>query len=81
MIKEVSAKPFVKWGSAFCSGAIGSALFNPIDLVKVRFQSAQGDTPSGVIASAADSSGYQTLLGRQDAANTADMLGSQRFSA
>lgn len=29
----------VKWGSAFLSGGIGSALFNPVDLVKVRFQS------------------------------------------
>jgi len=31
--------PVVKWSSAFLSGAIGSALFVPIDLVKIRFQS------------------------------------------
>lgn len=31
--------PIVKWLSAFLSGGIGSALFNPVDLVKVRFQS------------------------------------------
>lgn len=46
-IKEITQKitkqevdsVVVKWGSAFLSGGIGSALFNPIDLVKVRFQS------------------------------------------
>ena len=26
--------PIVKWTSAFLSGAIGSAIFNPVDLVK-----------------------------------------------
>lgn len=31
--------PIVKWTSAFLSGAIASAMFNPVDLVKVRFQS------------------------------------------
>jgi len=31
--------PLLKWSSAFLSGAIGSAIFNPVDLVKVRFQS------------------------------------------
>jgi len=31
--------PFLKWSSAFLSGAIGSAIFNPVDLIKVRFQS------------------------------------------
>ena len=31
--------PHIKWASSFLSGAIGSALFNPIDLVKVRYQS------------------------------------------
>eukprot|EP00581_Thalassiosira_minuscula_P000198 CAMPEP_0183736628 /NCGR_PEP_ID=MMETSP0737-20130205/49798_1 /TAXON_ID=385413 /ORGANISM="Thalassiosira miniscula, Strain CCMP1093" /LENGTH=88 /DNA_ID=CAMNT_0025970681 /DNA_START=2 /DNA_END=264 /DNA_ORIENTATION=+ len=31
--------PLVKWSSAFLSGAIGAAIFNPFDLVKVRFQS------------------------------------------
>ena len=31
--------PIVKWLSAFTSGAIGSAIFNPIDVVKVRYQS------------------------------------------
>ena len=34
-----SNSPVIKWSSAFLSGAIGAALFNPIDLVKVRFQS------------------------------------------
>lgn len=28
----------VKWISSFSSGALGGALFNPVDLVKVRFQ-------------------------------------------
>ncbi|KAL7547983.1 hypothetical protein ACHAWF_011256 [Thalassiosira exigua] len=32
--------PVVKWLSAFTSEAIGSAIFNPIDVVKVRFQTA-----------------------------------------
>lgn len=36
----------VKWGSAFISGALGSALFNPIDLIKVRFQSHLPNTPA-----------------------------------
>jgi len=36
-----SSSPIVKWLSAFTSGAISSAIFNPIDVVKVRFQSAQ----------------------------------------
>lgn len=43
MVKNVSDadinSPLVKWGSAYVSGAIGSALFNPVDLLKVRFQS------------------------------------------
>lgn len=34
------SSPLIKWLSAFTSGAIGSAIFNPIDVVKVRFQSA-----------------------------------------
>lgn len=37
--------PVVKWSSAFLSGAIGAAIFNPIDLVKVRFQSQLPGTP------------------------------------
>ena len=37
--EENSTSPVVKWCSAFLSGGIGSALFNPIDLIKVRFQS------------------------------------------
>jgi len=37
--KQEADSVVVKWGSAFLSGGIGSALFNPIDLVKVRFQS------------------------------------------
>ncbi|KAL3764069.1 hypothetical protein ACHAW5_010439 [Stephanodiscus triporus] len=40
-----SSSPLVKWMSAFTSGAIGSALFNPVDLVKVRYQSARGRPP------------------------------------
>jgi hypothetical protein len=35
-----SSSPIVKWLSAFTSGACASAIFNPIDVVKVRFQSA-----------------------------------------
>lgn len=31
--------PPLKWASAFASGAVGAAIFNPIDLVKVRLQS------------------------------------------
>mmetsp|Transcript_21584 Transcript_21584/g.43243 ORF Transcript_21584/g.43243 Transcript_21584/m.43243 type:complete len:291 (-) Transcript_21584:8-880(-) len=37
--------PIVKWFSAFTSGAIGSAIFNPIDVVKVRFQSQLPNAP------------------------------------
>lgn len=37
--------PIVKWLSAFTSGAIGSAIFNPVDVVKVRFQSQLPNTP------------------------------------
>lgn len=36
---ENENSPIIKWGGAFLSGGLGSALFNPIDLVKVRFQS------------------------------------------
>jgi len=39
------SSPIVKWLSAFTSGAIGSAIFNPIDVVKVRFQSAGANKP------------------------------------
>jgi len=41
--------PSLKWGSSFLSGAVGAAIFNPIDLVKVRMQScsaAPGSAPS-----------------------------------
>ena len=34
------SSPSVKWLFAFTSGAIGSAIFNLIDVVKVRFQTA-----------------------------------------
>jgi len=37
--------PIIKGMSAFTSGAIGSAIFNPIDVVKVRFQSAATQIP------------------------------------
>ena len=37
--------PLVKWGSAYVSGGLSSAIFNPFDLVKVRFQSAAGALP------------------------------------
>lgn len=37
--------PIIKWLSAFTSGAIGSAIFNPIDVVKVRFQSQLPNAP------------------------------------
>lgn len=37
--------PVVKWLSAFTSGAIGSAIFNPIDVLKVRFQSQLPNEP------------------------------------
>ena len=37
--------PSVKWLSAFTSGAIGAALFNPVDLVKVRLQTSTGPEP------------------------------------
>ena len=40
-----SPSPLVKWLSAFTSGAIGSALFNPVDVVKVRYQSTPGPIP------------------------------------
>ena len=36
---QEGGSPAVKWASAFLSGGIGSALFNPVDLIKVRFQS------------------------------------------
>lgn len=36
---EPDDSPVVKWASSFTSGAIGAAIFNPVDLVKVRFQS------------------------------------------
>ncbi|CAD7968768.1 unnamed protein product [Amoebophrya sp. A120] len=34
-----SSSVLTKWSSAFLAGAIGSAMFTPLDLVKVRFQS------------------------------------------
>ena len=40
LFNDDGSSPIVKWLSAFTSGAIGSAIFNPIDVVKVRFQSA-----------------------------------------
>lgn len=33
--------PPLKWAASFLSGAVGAALFNPIDLVKVRLQTCQ----------------------------------------
>lgn len=39
------SSPIVKIISSFTSGAIGSAIFNPIDVVKVRFQSAGANQP------------------------------------
>ena len=39
------SSPIVKILSSFTSGAIGSAIFNPIDVVKVRFQSAGANKP------------------------------------
>jgi hypothetical protein len=39
------SSPLVKWLSAFTSGAIGSAIFNPIDVLKVRFQSQLPNEP------------------------------------
>ena len=39
-----SSSPMVKWLSAFTAGAIASAIFNPIDVVKVRFQSSAHTT-------------------------------------
>lgn len=35
----------IKWLSSFSSGAIGAAIFNPIDLVKVRFQTSLPGQP------------------------------------
>ncbi|KAL7529452.1 hypothetical protein ACHAWF_002979 [Thalassiosira exigua] len=40
-----SSSPWVKWLAAFTTGAIGSAIFNPVDVVKVRFQAATGAPP------------------------------------
>ena len=40
-----SSSPLVKWLSAFTSGAIGGALFNPVDVVKIRFQSSASHQP------------------------------------
>ena len=40
-----SSSPLVKWLSAFTSGAIGGALFNPVDVVKIRFQSSASHRP------------------------------------
>ena len=39
------SSPIVKILSSFTSGAIGSAIFNPIDVIKVRFQSAGANKP------------------------------------
>ena len=40
-----ATSPLIKWCSAFSSGAIGAAIFNPVDVVKVRFQSQLPDQP------------------------------------
>eukprot|EP00751_Fragilariopsis_kerguelensis_P016334 CAMPEP_0170834060 /NCGR_PEP_ID=MMETSP0734-20130129/720_1 /TAXON_ID=186038 /ORGANISM="Fragilariopsis kerguelensis, Strain L26-C5" /LENGTH=265 /DNA_ID=CAMNT_0011200531 /DNA_START=193 /DNA_END=987 /DNA_ORIENTATION=+ len=40
------SSPIVKILSSFTSGTIGSSLFNPIDVVKVRFQSAGPNKPT-----------------------------------
>jgi len=50
--------PGAKWASAFASGGIGSALFNPIDLLKVRFQSHLPGTPKPFPSIA---SGFKTI--------------------
>ena len=45
-----NTSPFVKYGSALLSGAIGSAIANPFDLVKTRFQAAvvkKGESGTG----------------------------------
>eukprot|EP00405_Crypthecodinium_cohnii_P016059 CAMPEP_0206462676 /NCGR_PEP_ID=MMETSP0324_2-20121206/26123_1 /ASSEMBLY_ACC=CAM_ASM_000836 /TAXON_ID=2866 /ORGANISM="Crypthecodinium cohnii, Strain Seligo" /LENGTH=300 /DNA_ID=CAMNT_0053934883 /DNA_START=24 /DNA_END=926 /DNA_ORIENTATION=- len=41
--------PIMKWVSSFLSGGIGAAMFNPIDLIKVRLQSSL--TPGGTLLS------------------------------
>lgn len=38
-IVQDDKSPVLKWSSAFLSGAIGAAIFNPVDVIKVRFQS------------------------------------------
>lgn len=45
MFNDDGSSPMVKWLSAFTAGALGSAIFNPIDVVKVRFQSAANSQP------------------------------------
>lgn len=40
-----TSSPWIKLLSSFTSGAIGSAIFNPVDVVKVRFQSAPKSPP------------------------------------
>ena len=45
-----NTSPFVKYGSALFSGALGSTFANPFDLVKTRFQAAvveKGDSGTG----------------------------------
>lgn len=42
---EDGRSPVVKLLASFTSGAIGSAIFNPVDVVKVRFQSAPKAPP------------------------------------
>lgn len=44
--KKTPDPPWMKFASSFLSGAIGSAMFNPVDLVKVRFQSQLPDQPA-----------------------------------
>ena len=52
LFNDDGSSPIVKWLSAFTSGAIGSAIFNPIDVVKVRFQSAPKLPPYSSIPNA-----------------------------
>ena len=52
LFNDDGSSPIVKWLSAFTSGAIGSAIFNPIDVVKVRFQSAPKVPPYSSIPNA-----------------------------
>lgn len=45
VLNDDGSSPIVKLLASFTSGAIGSAIFNPVDVVKVRFQSAPKNPP------------------------------------